>query len=175
MCVCSVRFGMSCISPAFIKRSLITLLFASENFISTKIVIENNLDVCSQAPMGDSPSAVCVCSKISVCVRTAIVYVLSVCTQALYGHARRKNILCFCICVWRCRAWVTARCRFLNRGYEWVPPPAKSCQSDGERGAPLNPNRVELQMRRTSLWKRPIGRIDNGQTAQTNTGEWLRN
>lgn len=31
------------------------------------------------------------------------------------------------------KAWVTAWCRLLNWGYEWFPPPAKSCQSDGER------------------------------------------
>lgn len=55
-----------------------------------------------------------------------------------------------CLETW---AWVTARRRLLNGRYEWVPPPAKSRQSDGERGAPSAANRVVLQSEGTSLQK----------------------
>lgn len=45
------------------------------------------------------------------------------------------------------RAWVTARRRLANGGHEWVPPPAKSCQSHGGRFAPFNLRGVVLQMK----------------------------
>lgn len=60
-------------------------------------------------------------------------------------------------------AWVTAWCRLLKHEHEWVPPPAKSRQSDGERVQPFNLSRVVLQKKRgTSLQK--DGLIDERQT-----------
>lgn len=70
-----------------------------------KMLIKNW--TCAHRPQKEVANvrAVCVCSKIKMCAHAAVVYAqyaffLSVCTQALYGHAHRKNIQGLRICVW---------------------------------------------------------------------------
>lgn len=80
---------------------------------------------------------------------------MNVCERCRDTHGR-KNVPRLCICVWR-RGLGLQRRRLLNGGYEWVPPPAESRQSDGGRGAPSAADRVVLQLEGTSLQKDGAG------------------
>lgn len=64
----------------------------------------------------------------------------------------QEKIFCAFASVFGMKAWVTARCRLLDSGYEWVLPPAKSRQSYGERSE-FNLSRIVLQMKGTSPLK----------------------
>lgn len=82
-------------------------------------------------------SAVCVCPQINVCAhsnRQCSVDFFFVCvyTSTVWTCTQEKYPVSLHLCLGR-GAWVTAWRGLLNRGYEWVPPPAKSCQSNGER------------------------------------------
>lgn len=114
-------------------------------------------------------SAQCVCSKIneSAFSDSSVhffprVYISTVqtCTQ---GKISR-----FFASVFGMEAWVTAWRRLLEHGYEWVLPPAKSCQSDGREGAPFSLSRVVLQMKGNIPAERHTDK-------QTKTGEWQAN
>lgn len=88
---------MSCLSTAFIKCSLITVLFALENLKENDFQQQSGYVLIGH---NSGRSAVCVCSKINVFARTAIVYVQSQYVYISTVRTCRKNILCLCICVW---------------------------------------------------------------------------
>ena len=102
-----------------------------------------------------SDYCVCLCSMYSfVCV---YVSVIRNCTYEKYPVSLH---LCLGL-----EAWVTTWCRLQNRGYEWVLPPAKSCQSDGER--------VQRSIWAESCykWAGHLCRETNGRTERTTDKE----
>lgn len=61
------------------------------------------------------------------------------------------------------QAWVTARCRLVQkRQHEWVPPPARSCQSDGEI-ATVRSEQSRVTNEGGHLCWKTGGLIDSGQ------------
>ena len=96
--------------------------------------------MCACRPQtGGRVSAVCVCPQINVCTQqswmfSGLFFFFFVCvyTSGVWTCTQEKYPMSLHLCLGR-GAWVTAWRGLLNRGYEWVPPPAKSCQSDGER------------------------------------------
>lgn len=73
-------------------------------------------------------------------------------TVQTHTHTHTHAFLHLCL---GSRAWVTARRRLAHGGHEWVPPPAKSCQSHGGRFAPFNLRGVVLQMKGDIAADRP--------------------
>lgn len=85
-----------------------------------------------------------------MCAHTAIVYTrcpFFVCAHENCTDAHTHTHTRLFASVFGSQAWVTARRRLANGGHEWVPPPAKSCQSHGGRFAPFNLRGVVLQMK----------------------------
>lgn len=111
-----------------------------------KMIKEINVDV---ELTGHWRRCVCVCvfAQRLMCVLSAFVYIFHLCVHKCCTAARSGEISRVSASVLGTRVWVTAPCRSLRPGYEWVWPPARSCQSHGAKAFTRRTDRRESSYR----------------------------